>query len=746
VSLVQRQPWLRHLPLAGLICLLLLIPLLARALLGWSGSLGYLSDLAVGSLLLVLCWRRSLWLSLPLLAFWALITLGTAELVSAVGRMPEVSDLQFLGDPQFLGNTAQAGGLTHGGLMLALLAALLVLLIGRWLGGAQPPPLRWRWFALPVALFSLHILHQLVTPTEGDQWTQYNLPHKLLAEATSRGLMRAEDWLYRDQPEIPVDVAALQRLDMDGAPLLAHPGQARNLLIVTLEGVPGAYLAASRRAIGSSYQEDLMPRLSAWAERGMLVPDYVLHGHQTIRGLYSMLCGDYNKLDSGTPKGVELLNGEQRNLDCLPAQMRQRGFSTHFLQGAGLRFMAKDKIMPHMGFQKTLGRDWFRNKAYLEFPWGMDDKAFFEGSLVYVNQLQRARKPWMLTLLTVGTHQPYSAPDDYLERYETPKQAAIAYLDDAVGDFLDALEKQGVLKNTLVMLTSDESHGVANVRLASAWGFNLMLAPEQAELPSIKRGVYGHVDLTASVLDYFALPIPDSLYGRSMFRDYADGREIMSYTNGLLRLHDGQGVLTECDFKQVCRRYASEGFIAGQARYLGRYGGRRGRLLSQRAALLDDSLQTDQTGQTYQFASQERIRLKQAFGNDWTDNLIGAQYLELPKDTRTRVSLKIRARDLDRNGARLLLKAKQYEQNVDDLGIPELPLLKAGKSIEVNFAFDNPQTRKAFSFHLLGEGRGSIEIVDFSVVSEPVEDPMLAREAAPKASNEVAPVPRVPAL
>src|SRR5690606_19640139 len=143
--------------------------------------------------------------------------------------------------------------------------------------------------------------------------------------------------------------------------------------------------------------------------------------------------------------GMELLNGEQPNLDCLPAQMRQRGFSTHFLQGAGLRFMAKDKIMPHMGFQKTLGRDWFRNKPYLEFPWGMDDKAFLEGSLGYVKQLQRARKPWMLTLLTVGTHQPYSAPQAYLERFASPKQAAIAYLDDAVGDFLDALEKQGVL-------------------------------------------------------------------------------------------------------------------------------------------------------------------------------------------------------------------------------------------------------------------------------------------------------------
>ena len=33
----------------------------------------------------------------------------------------------------------------------------------------------------------------------------------------------------------------------------------------------------------------------------------------------------------------------------------------------------------------------------------------------------------MLTLLTVGTHQPYSAPERYLQRYDTAKQAAVAY-------------------------------------------------------------------------------------------------------------------------------------------------------------------------------------------------------------------------------------------------------------------------------------------------------------------------------
>nr|WP_239482089.1 LTA synthase family protein [Pseudomonas insulae] len=700
----------------ALVALFLLLPLLSRFWLGWSNGYGYTSDLAIGGLLVLLLHNRSLWLGVPVMLLWGVLLLGNVELVSAVSRMPELSDLQYLTDAQFLSHSTEGGGISHPALLLGLVASLLLCLAFGWRRSSLH--LSKYWYALPALLLAGHAASQYWQPSESDQWKQFNLAHKVLAEGLSAAQFAVEDRLSADEPEVPPDIAGLTQLDLNGDRLLPA-GKARNVLIVTLEGIPGAYIARNREAIRSSYQENLMPRLSQWATRSMSTPDYVLHTHQTIRGLYAMLCGDYDKLDSGTPKGVEMLNNSLRNQQCLPAQLHEQGFSTHFLQGAGLRFMAKDQIMPHIGFDKTLGRDWFKNKPYLEFPWGMDDKAYFEGALGYVKQLRRQKKPWMLTLLTVGTHQPYSAPDDYLSRYPNAKQAAIGYLDDAVADFLAGLEKQGVLKDTLVIVTSDESHGIDDVRLASAWGFNLVFAPEQAQLPTLKQGVYGHVDLSASVLDYFGFSVPSGLSGRSLFRNYASGREIISYTNGLLREHDGKGNLVECDFQQVCRRYASDGFIADKARYLGRFGGKQARLVSQRAALLDQSLTGGQAGQHYQFANNERIRLPAAFGNDWADNLIGAQYLELPKGTHTRVTLKIRALRLDKQGASLALKTKEFDRDVAEL-VPALPPLKPGKTLEVSFGFDNLETRKAFSFHLLGAGRGTIEIRDFSVVTEPL--------------------------
>ena len=707
--------------LAALAGLVLVIPLGARAMLGWSNPLGYLSDLALGSLLLLLLHRRPWWLALPVLLAWAALWVASAELVSAVGRLPNSADLAYLVDPQFMENST-GGGLAHAWLPVAIGAGLLAWLACAWRSRSQRgQPLPRKAWAIPVLLFGAHWGSQQLLPSDADQWRQYNLTHQLMSAGVGNLQRQAAGWMGHTQAFTPLPSAGLTQSDLQGQRLLAGPGSARNLLVITMEGIPGAYLRPNRQALHSHFDEDLMPRLGKWAERGMNTPDYVLHTHQTIRGLYAMLCGDYDKLANGTPKGVELLTQNERNQACLPAQLRQAGFTTHYLQGAGLRFMAKDRIMPHIGFDSVHGLEWFRNKNYLDFPWGKDDRAFFEGALGYVSQLQKQDKPWMLTLLTVGTHQPYSAPAEYLERFDTPKQAAVAYLDDAVGAFLDNLERQGVLKDTLVVLTSDESHGIDGVRLASSWGFNLTLAPEQAQLPHIKRGTYGHIDLATSLLDYFALPIPVALGGRSMYRDYATGREMISYTNGMLRYHNGQGVFTECDFQQRCRRYASEGFIADQARYLGTGDTLLGEQIGALAGVLDQSLLQTPLNLRYQFGGPAPIKLRKRIHDDWADNLIGAQYLEMPGGSHTRVRIKVRSLD-PRHVAYIQLKAKQLEQDVP-LGLPAEVAVTTDQPLEMDFSFDNPTERKAFSFHLLGYGGGKVEVSDFSVITAlPGED------------------------
>ena len=141
----------------------------------------------------------------------------------------------------------------------------------------QAPRLPRHAWAVPVLLLLSHGALQAWRPSEADQWNVFNLPHQLVTAGIAAGQDQARQWLDGDAVDPAPPMAGLTRLDLDGNRLLAEPGRARNVLVIALEGIPGAYVGANRQALKSSYQENLMPHLSAWAERGMNTPDYVLH-------------------------------------------------------------------------------------------------------------------------------------------------------------------------------------------------------------------------------------------------------------------------------------------------------------------------------------------------------------------------------------------------------------------------------------------------------------------------------------
>lgn len=199
------HPQARFAALAGL---LLVIPLGARAMLGWSNPLGYLSDLALGSLLLLLLQRRPWWLALPVLLAWLALWVASAELVSAVGRLPTSADLAYLADPQFMENST-GGGLAHAWLPWLMGGGLLAWLVLAWRGRAQRglalPRKAW---AIPVVLFGAHWGSQQLAPSDADQWRQYNLGHQLLSAGVGQVQRQADEWLGTSKPFTPCPAPA----------------------------------------------------------------------------------------------------------------------------------------------------------------------------------------------------------------------------------------------------------------------------------------------------------------------------------------------------------------------------------------------------------------------------------------------------------------------------------------------------------------------------------------------------------
>lgn len=372
--------------------------------------------------------------------------------------------------------------------------------------------------------------------------------------------------------------------------------------------------------------------------------------------------------------------------------------------------------MPTMGFQHVHGVEWFTERTQNDFIWGTSDDDFFIGARKYVRQLQAAEKPWLLSLLTVATHQPFAATDKQAEKYGSRKIATVALLDEAVAAFIEGLRQDGVLEDTLVIITSDESHGAEGADWYSSWGFSIILAPEQDKLPRIKKGTYGLVDIEASVLDYFDLPMPPSIIGRSMFRDYNTPREMVSYTSSKLRWHTADDFLYECGRDGNCRKMKAKSIIGLRPESFEQDTENSAGRLFGLATVLDHKLSGQKQQQVLQFASGEIRNLPEKIKNEWTDNLIGAQYLDFPENSKVHVDIRLKAVTAQEDGVQMKLTLRQFEKEVTTIEHPLFPLLRVGEECHVQFDFKNPKARQAFSFHLVGEGNNSsIQFKKFEV-------------------------------
>jgi len=675
---------------------------------GLNEPAGLLSDAAIGLAVYLLAIASPRLARFFLLLLWALFQAGSQELYAAMQRLPSWQDLQYLADPDFIGNSAA-------GMHLAYPFFTAMLIGGAILAGLikvrRPRRAALVRGAVTVALLLVtqgYLSRQLYDRSIA---ARFNPLHWFISDTAATSLLPKEAELtVADLPP------SLRQIDLSGTLLLAGRGKARNVLIIALEGIPGLYLPAIREAFDVPAGPYQMEGLAAATADATLVPDFVAHSHQTIRGLYSMLCGDFSKFSYDMSKAFELQFNPQRARECLPAQMAANGWDTHYLQAAGLAFMGKDQVMPNVGFQQVHGNEWFTEPDPYPFMWGKTDPVFFRGARQYIADLRATDKPWLLTLLTVGTHQPYAVPDDIAAKYPNRMIATVAILDQAVADFLKGIRADGVLDDTLVIITSDESHGDDIGEWASSWGLMAILAPEGRDLPRIKGGGYGLVDIEASVLDYLGLHAPASIIGRSMFREYRQPREMASYTNNKLRWQTSDGRRFECYQNGSCGVGTATSLIGPLPQDFSRDDHKNAPRLYALATVLDHKLASREKSQVLRFANGEIRRLPEKIVNDWTDNLAGAQYLDFPAGSKVHVSIRIKALKASAEGIRLKLLMRQYEYEVGGIDHPPFPVLHAGEEGRIEFDFDNPIAKQKFSFHLVGEGKDAeIRLEEFDV-------------------------------
>ncbi|UCH29289.1 MAG: LTA synthase family protein, partial [Myxococcales bacterium] len=546
------------------------------------------------------------------------------EVVSVFDSFYALGHAGFLADPTFVG-----GSVLH---MRHPVLLGLLLVIGTaavWVAEV-PGETWWRWWGGALVVC---IVGQAAMPMSQvyDGWRQRHAVH---AQAS---LLPASSGLGAGT--VGAEVRDVFVGDLRGERWLGPLQSRPNVVLIMIEGASGASLPSVAAAAGVESAAP-MPKLDALGKRHVLFTNVVSHQRQTNRGEYAILCGDYPKLLTDQSKMTEQVYGDARR--CLPAVLRDAGYTTAYIQSAPLSFMLKDQFMKKAGFEELIGDSWFA-RSYARTDWGVDDKAFFEQALDRVVELHDEEQPFFATLLTVGTHHPYTIPNFDGGEDPTERRArAFLWADDALDRFLMELEEHRVLRDTVVVITSDESVGpvdssVSTERLlAQSWSFAIVMLPER--LAKRVDTLQAHVDTALSISDLLGIEDEAGGFtGRSWFRKYSTPRKVFAgntYLRSVIMWQPAGAVVCDESFRD-CNRYGYAKGSMFSPRRRGTPAAPRERRLLAEVARLTRSGRPGMTGsETMALLTVNEARVPAVEGKKL---LSGGQYLRVPNGTTLRV-------------------------------------------------------------------------------------------------------------
>jgi len=570
-------------------------------------------------------WGRAVGMALVVSFVW--LSFAMYEFIAVFDSLYALSHAGFLADSTFVGGSVFH--VRHPALVA--LATALAIAGGAW---ARPPGhVWWRWWGVALATC---VLGQVLVPMSEaqDEWRQrHALQANLSILPASAGVGSAA---------IRAEIGEVFRGNLRGERWVGPLSDRPNVLLVLIEAASGAHLPSVAAAEGV-VSATTMPKLDELAQHHILFTHVVSHQRQTNRGEYGILCGDYPKLLTDQSKMTEQVYGAARR--CLPSVLRDEGYATAYIQSAPLGFMLKDQFMRKAGFEELVGDPWFE-RSYARSDWGVDDKAFFEQSLARVVELHDAERPFFATMLTVGTHHPFTFPDAATaEGARSRQERAFRWADDGLAEFLTQLERHGVLRDTVVIITSDESAGLAQAAnrtqklLSQSWSFVIVMMPD----PRAKRidTLYAHVDTALSVTDLLGLEQQASRFmGRSWFRDYDTPRRVFAgntYARSVIMWEpSGSAIVCGESFRDCIRSVPVDDRVFGPKRHTKPAPPRERQVLIEVARRTRSGRGDMTEAGALELLTEGTVSVPAAAGKKL---LIGGQYLRVPGGATLRVDL-----------------------------------------------------------------------------------------------------------
>ena len=321
-----------------------------------------------------------------------------------------------------------------------------------------------------------------------------------------------------------------------------------NIVVIILESFSREYMSIGNK-------EGYTPFLDSLARVATFYDHHFANGRRSVEAVPSIFASIPSLMEEPYITGIYQGN----ELHGLAELLSRNGYQTAFFHGGRNGTMGFDKFSINSGFQKYYGLDEYpEKKKDFDGHWGIYDEPYLN---YFCNTISNFKKPFMASVFTLSSHQPYSVPEKYKNIFPKGNQEiheSIGYADHALRKFFECAATKDWYKNTLFVITADHTQGLITSQyntLIGKYRVPLILFHPGKKIEADTSEISEHIDIMPTILDYVGVQNNNTmLFGHSLL-DSSEGRAIY-YTNKTY-VYVKKEYFIEFDTKQV-KMYRSD--------------------------------------------------------------------------------------------------------------------------------------------------------------------------------------------
>ncbi len=231
--------------------------------------------------------------------------------------------------------------------------------------------------------------------------------------------------------------------------------------------------------------KELTPNLNKLASEGLFFDNYY---SQVSVGTSSDTEFTFNTSLLPASTGTVFVNYWKRSYEAIPNLLTKMGYYTASMHANNASFWNRNVMHQTLGYKDFFAKDSFDYSNEDELiGMGLSDKEFFNQAIDKLKDISLKNKNYYLTLITLSNHTPWDDEDKYgnysvdYKYNQTDEEGNIVeksmpymegtmlgryfksvhYADSALGEFVDKLDKEGLLDNTVLVIYGDHDAKIA---------------------------------------------------------------------------------------------------------------------------------------------------------------------------------------------------------------------------------------------------------------------------------------------